>query len=147
MVVFREEAGSILETEGAIVIPVSCVGDMVAGLAGLCEAKYPGVRRFYQEYCATVGMRPGNIVTYYHNEHHTILLFPTTEHWSMGSHISLIAKGLFTLRAMAPAVSRRGMAIPALGCGIGGLEWSDVKQLIQKSLQGVRCDIVLYGPK
>jgi hypothetical protein len=43
--------------------------------------------------------------------------------------------------------SRAFGAIPPLGCGSGGLDWSQVKQLIEAALSEVSAvDVVVYPP-
>jgi hypothetical protein len=38
------------------------------------------------------------------------------------------------------------LALPALGCGNGGLEWSDVGPLIYRKLNKLPIDIEVYAP-
>jgi hypothetical protein len=38
------------------------------------------------------------------------------------------------------------IAIPALGCGNGGLNWTIVKKEIELALAGIDCEITIFGP-
>lgn len=54
-----------------------------------------------------------------------IINFPTKEHWRMPSRLCDIEAGLQDLRRVIASLSLRSIAIPALGCGRGGLAWGD----------------------
>jgi O-acetyl-ADP-ribose deacetylase (regulator of RNase III) len=38
------------------------------------------------------------------------------------------------------------VALPALGCGLGGLSWSDVKPRIEAALGDLPIDVLVFEP-
>jgi hypothetical protein len=64
----------------------------------------------------------------------SVVFFPTKNDWRNPSQLSWIKEGLVCLAA-SPAHTQwrkqtRNIHIPKLGCGLGGLEWADVRPLI-----------------
>lgn len=120
----------------AITIPVNTVGVMGAGLAKESVLHYPNNEVAYKTACydrqIAIGRcfvyrirPPSDLVSY-----RWIINFPTKKHWKEPSEIIYIERGL---RDLCYCIRRYGIdsiAIPALGCGCGGLQWSDVSKLI-----------------
>jgi O-acetyl-ADP-ribose deacetylase (regulator of RNase III) len=75
-----------------------------------------------------------------------IINFLTKRHWRSGSRIQDIDAGLHDLVEVMEAHRIRSIAIPPLGCGNGGLQWSEVRELIIQRLAGVDADILLFVP-
>ena len=66
-----------------------------------------------------------------------IINFPTKRHWRGASKIADIESGLDDLVMVVLDKNIQSIAIPPLGCGLGGLSWDDVKQLIEAALGGL----------
>jgi O-acetyl-ADP-ribose deacetylase (regulator of RNase III) len=77
-----------------------------------------------------------------------VINFPTKRHWRARSRLRDIDAGLQDLVRVVSELSIRSLALPPLGCGNGGLQWSEVEPRIRAALDhldpGVR--IVLYPP-
>lgn len=138
--------GNIFEsTCEAIVNPVNCVGVMGAGLAKQFKERYPDNYIAYRNFCKKNLMKIGTILivepelTIF-----TILNFPTKIHWKDSSKLEYIEKGLFALVNVIEHDKFESVAIPKLGCGLGGLEWEEVKQLFVKYLEELDCNIECY---
>ncbi len=52
-----------------------------------------------------------------------VINFPTKRHWRDKSRIEDIEAGLAALVAEIKARAIRCLALPPLGCGLGGLDW------------------------
>lgn len=77
-----------------------------------------------------------------------VLNFPTKRHWRNASRLEDIAAGLDSLVEVVHEHGIKSVAIPALGCGNGGLEWSEVRPLIERAcarMPGVRA--VIFAPE
>jgi O-acetyl-ADP-ribose deacetylase (regulator of RNase III) len=77
-----------------------------------------------------------------------VINFPTKGHWRSKSKLSDIETGLASLREVIRERHIDSIAIPPLGCGNGGLDWSDVRPLIVEALEdlpGVR--VMVYPPQ
>jgi O-acetyl-ADP-ribose deacetylase (regulator of RNase III) len=134
----------------AIVIPVNCVGVMGAGLAKQAKRRYPAFYHAYASACSHRQVVPGKMFVQAHPWHSRdpwLIGFPTKRHWRDVSRLSDITDGLHSLRKIILFNELRSIAIPALGCGLGGLRWEDVKAQIEWVLYDLRdVAVLLYPP-
>ncbi len=75
-----------------------------------------------------------------------IINFPTKGHWRGRSKLDDIANGLDHLRTIIQDCQISSIAIPPLGCGLGGLSWADVEPLIRSKLDGLELTVRLFAP-
>ncbi|MCY4300557.1 MAG: macro domain-containing protein [Aestuariivita sp.] len=75
-----------------------------------------------------------------------IVNFPTKRHWRGKSRIEDIESGLEALRDAIEERNITSIAIPALGSGLGALNWSYVKTRIVAALERVDVPIYVYEP-
>jgi O-acetyl-ADP-ribose deacetylase (regulator of RNase III) len=145
--------GSILDADvDALVNPVNCAGVMGKGLALAFKKRFPEVFREYRRACDAgelalgrvhiVELPPGS------GRPTHVVHFPTKQHWRDRSALDDIATGLDSLVAAVRERAIRSIAIPALGCGLGGLEWTAVKPLVVSAFAPVGADVrvVLFEP-
>ena len=120
----------------AYVNPVNCVGVMGAGLALQFRTRYPRYFQAYADCCREGGIAPGSVHLFATRERQPryIISFPTKRHWRDRSRLADIEAGLKTLRQAVIDYSVRSVAVPALGAGLGGLEWAQVSARITKAL-------------
>jgi O-acetyl-ADP-ribose deacetylase (regulator of RNase III) len=137
--------GDILESNcQALVNPVNCVGVMGAGLAKQFKLKYPAMFNQYKWECRDGSYKLGQVRHWYLGGRKVIINFPTKYHWKDKSTIEDIRSGLLDLRKYIVENKITSVAIPKLGCGLGGLDWKDVKLIIGLSLMKLECHIVVY---
>lgn len=122
-----------------IVDPVNCVGVQGKGLALQFKKKYPEDDKAYIEACRNNSLRIGNPVVWYENAQRPVIWFPTKWHYSEKSTlhgVSLgVAKLLASMRSSKWPRHLDSVAFPALGCGLGGLKWDDVHDILVENLQ------------
>jgi O-acetyl-ADP-ribose deacetylase (regulator of RNase III) len=136
--------GDVFTTPADILVnPVNCVGVMGAGLALAFKQRYPAMFKAYQEACAAGEVRPGHLHIW---RSPWIINFPTKRHWRDASRYEDVATGLGALRACLAPLGPVTVALPALGCGRGGLDWLRVRRLIQAKLQDLPATIRVYAP-
>lgn len=75
-----------------------------------------------------------------------IINFPTKQHWKDLSQLVWIEQGLQDLRRFLIEYRVKPVAIPGLGTGNGGLDWAQVKPLIEQALGGLDTQIFVYQP-
>ncbi len=131
--------GDILADEAeALVNTVNCVGVMGRGIALQFKRAFPENFKEYARACAQGEVQPGRMFV------HTtgmltgprlIINFPTKRHWRSKSRIEDIASGLEALAETIREYQIESIAIPPLGSGLGGLDWSQVRPLIDEALQ------------
>jgi O-acetyl-ADP-ribose deacetylase (regulator of RNase III) len=75
-----------------------------------------------------------------------IINFPTKEHWRSPSRLSYIRDGLQDLRRVILEKKIQSIALPPLGCGNGGLDWAEVRPMIEAALGDLDIKILVYEP-
>ncbi len=146
------KTGNLLtENAEAIVNTVNCVGVMGRGIALQFKKKFPENFKKYADACKREEVVPGKMFVF---ETSTLLgpkyviNFPTKRHWRGSSSLEDVERGLDDLVKLIIEKNIKSIAIPPLGCGLGGLDWSVVKILIENKLSvlsGVA--IVVFEPK
>ncbi len=76
-----------------------------------------------------------------------IVNLPTKNHWRGKSRYEWVESGLKAMKEELIGWGRCTVVVPALGCGLGGLEWRRVEALIQQKLAGLDCTVVLIPPR
>lgn len=143
--------GDILQADvDAAVNTVNCVGIMGRGIALQFRRAFPENFRVYEEACKRGELRPGTVLTHELNsltKPHYVINFPTKEHWKGKSKIEYIESGLQALIAEVKRLGVQSIAVPPLGCGLGGLRWSDVRPLIERAFEELPdVHVLLYQP-
>jgi O-acetyl-ADP-ribose deacetylase (regulator of RNase III)/uncharacterized protein YwgA len=138
----------------ALVNTVNCVGVMGKGVALEFKNRWPENFRAYKKLCASKGLKPGQMFVFDTNELFTLdgprylVNFPTKDHWRSKSRMEYISDGLDALTDAIREYQITSIAIPPLGCGNGGLDWNDVRPLIEAKLSDLEnVDVVLFAPK
>lgn len=145
-------SGDIFESNtDALVNPVNCVGVMGAGLALEFKKKFPENYRTYKATCDAGLMKPGLMCFHDYGILSTpryIINFPTKDHWKEQSKSWYIESGLAALYLYVKDHGIESIAIPALGCGLGGLDWNKVKSLIEQTFTDLEnVNVLVYEPK
>ena len=140
----------LLEKAEALVNTVNCVGIMGRGLALQFKENFPENFEAYAEHCKRGGMQPGRVFVFERDKitlPRYIINFPTKRHWRGQSRMDDIESGLASLKGEIRSRGIRSVAIPPLGCGLGGLNWSDVRACVETvlaELDGV--EITVFEP-
>ena len=147
----RYTSGNILDAEvDALVNTVNCVGVMGRGIALQFKQAFPANFKAYERACEKDAVQPGRMFVFDIGEltmPRYIINFPTKRHWRGKSRIEDIESGLADLARVVKEVGIRSIAIPPLGSGLGGLDWNDVKPLIESALCNLdNVDVIVYQP-
>ncbi len=122
----------------ALVNPVNTVGRLGKGLALEFNRRFPENSVAYERACATEKLDAGRVLLVDRGdlqEPRWIINFPTKKHWRNPSKLEYIESGLPALVNALLEHQIRSVAVPALGCGLGGLDWADVRPRIQAALE------------
>jgi len=147
----KYKTGNILDEEAeALVNTVNCIGFMGRGIALDFKKAFPENFDAYAVRCKNGKMDPkkvfvfetdkkkGNLRFDFGKKHKAppryIINFPTKRHWRGKSKIEDIKSGLESLEEEIRLRKIKSIAIPPLGCGLGGLDWQKVKPLIQAAM-------------
>ena len=144
--------GNLLEADAdALVNTVNCVGFMGKGIALQFKQAHPDNFRAYERACKRDEVRLGQMFTFSTDRvtpPRFIINFPTKGDWRSKSRLTDIRAGLADLVGVVRTHAIRSVALPPLGCGLGGLSWDDVHPLIVAAfaeLPDVR--VLLYAPQ
>lgn len=143
--------GNLLNSKAdALINAVNTQGIMGKGIALQFKKKYPDMYKIYLESCRCKDLKIGKMQVIPLNGLEPpfyIINFPTKEEWKNPSKMEYIENGLIDLIDVVISLNIRSMAIPALGCGNGGLEWSEVKIRIDKAFSLLpNVQFLLYEP-
>lgn len=118
----------------ALVNAVNIVGVMGKGIALQFKTAYPAAFRGYKAACDASALDIGQMLTHDVGaaaRPRYIINFPTKRHFRSPSQLEYIDLGLPALAREVRRLAIRSIAVPALGCGNGGLAWSDVLPRIE----------------
>lgn len=145
------KTGDLLrEPVEALVNTVNCVGAMGRGIALQFKHHWPANFLAYAAACKRGQVTPGRMFVFETGQTSPpqyIVNFPTKRHWRDPSRMSDIESGL---EALLEEIRGRGMSsigLPALGSGLGGLDWQEVRVRIENAfrpLEDVR--VVVFEP-
>jgi O-acetyl-ADP-ribose deacetylase (regulator of RNase III) len=149
MIEFR--SGDILRDDAeALVNTVNCVGIMGRGIALQFKKAFPDNFRAYVAACKREEVQPGRMFVFETGKltpPRYIINFPTKRHWRGKSRISDIQLGLEALVEVLRERRIRSVAVPPLGSGLGGLNWEEVKPLIEAAFQPLaEVRVTIYEP-
>lgn len=146
----EERQGSIFEAPvQALVNPVNTEGIMGKGLALEFKTRFPEAYESYRLACQRNELIPGRIHGHWLADGRRIVHFPTKTMWRTKSRMEYIDAGLPVLVEWVQMNAIASIAIPALGCGLGGLSWHVVKPKIEEAfsvIPGGMVDVWLFGP-
>jgi len=134
----------------AIVNTVNCVGVMGRGIALQFRNRFPDNYKYYSAACKRNDVVPGKVLVYETNSFinpRYIINFPTKRHWRGDSRIEDIDAGLTDLISVVKSRNISSIALPPLGCGLGGLDWEAVKKrIVDAFLKVDNVNVDIYEP-
>jgi len=144
-------SGNLLEANvDALVNTVNTVGVMGKGIALMFKERFPKNMNEYAKACKAGVVVTGQMFVTQTDElmgPKWIVNFPTKQHWRSKSKMEWVVDGLNDLKRFIAENDVQSIAVPPLGAGNGGLNWSDVKPQIDAALSGLDgVDIYIYEP-
>lgn len=123
--------GDLFDYEGpAIGHGVNTKGVMGAGIATEFKRRWPGMFDQYKEYCDNGQLVPGGTYVYRAEDGRAICNLATQEIPGPDAQYPwLVASVMHTMNELI-RLNIREIAIPRLGCGIGGLDWRAVSTFL-----------------
>ncbi|WP_127956667.1 macro domain-containing protein [Serratia microhaemolytica] len=148
MITFTQ--GNLLEARvEALVNTVNTVGVMGKGIALMFKERFTENFRRYAAACKAKEVQTGKMFVTPVDEldgPRWIVNFPTKQHWRAPSQMEWIVEGLQDLRRFLIEQQVQSIAIPPLGAGNGGLEWAEVRKLIEQVLGDLNLNILVFEP-
>ena len=140
----------LCEPAEALVNTVNCVGASGRGIALQFEKKFPDNHKAYLRACGSGALQLGTVHVFQRERLENpryIINFPTKNHWREKSTLESIASGLSALEEAIIKYRIASVAIPPLGCGLGGLDWTLVREMISERLSSLaECQVIVFEP-
>jgi O-acetyl-ADP-ribose deacetylase (regulator of RNase III) len=147
----EDARGNLLDAQvDAIVNTVNTHGVMGKGIALQFKKAFPENFAQYERACKVSEVVVGQMFVYrtVFPQPRFIVNFPTKKHWRQPSTLSYIKSGLTDLIEVIKREKIQSIAVPPLGCGNGGLKWSDVRPLIVAAFSATPdVRVLLFGPQ
>ncbi|MFA5292510.1 MAG: DarT ssDNA thymidine ADP-ribosyltransferase family protein [Phycisphaerae bacterium] len=147
-----------------LTISVNCIGVMGKGLASRAKYQFPDIYVRYEDLCKKKILQMGRPYLIKReasrdreladepeamsdlNRQTWFLLFPTKDDWRNPADIKGIEKGLEWVCNNYQEEGIKSLALPALGCGLGWLNWNTVGPLMCKYLKNLNIPVCIYLP-
>jgi len=148
-----------------LTVSVNLQGIMGKGLASRAKYQFPDVYVEYQDACRQRRLTATKPYLYKReasldedladlstpldtpNAVKWFLLFATKRKWRDNSRIEDIEAGLAWFRDHFATESVQSLATPALGCGLGGLDWATVGPIMCRHLHDIGIKVAIYLPR
>lgn len=148
----HELSGDILLSGAkAIAQGVAPNDDFMHGLALQLRERMPAMYKDFRHYCQTQHPKSGELWTWMSADGRYLVNLFTHEaayaHGSKPGHATLsqVNHTLHALRNFAQKEKVASLALPRLACGINGLDWNEVKPLIEKQLGDLDIPVYIYA--
>lgn len=142
MLIYRRT--SILESPAqTLVNTVNCVGIMGKGLAHAFKEREPNMFKAYKRICDQHALEPGKLWLW-RGDDSWVLNFPTKIHWRNPSKIEWIEQGLEKFVSAYESQGITEISFPQLGCGNGGLDWEEVRPVMEHYLSKVSIPVYIH---
>ncbi len=143
--------GNLLEADvEALVNTVNTVGVMGKGIALQFKRAFPENFEAYEAASRKGELDVGRVLTVRLQRlgnPRWVINVPTKKHWKGKSRLEYIEAGLAALVAEVRRLGIRSVAVPPLGCGLGGLKWSDVLPRIRDAFAPLDdVEVLVYEP-
>lgn len=129
---------------------VNCKGVMGGGIALEFKNRFPLMYLDYRTKCNLGFLKPGRVYTYVNDCQagpFFILNISTKDDWRNPSKLEWVESALSFLPNVVESFNLKSVALPALGCGLGGLNFQDVEALYKKYLMNTECVFEVYQPR
>jgi O-acetyl-ADP-ribose deacetylase (regulator of RNase III) len=159
------EGDMFFSTMQTLTVSVNTVGIMGKGLASRAKYQFPDVYVVYQDACRKKALKMGKPFLYKRevsfddelvdepqafagpNCVKWFLVFATKRHWRENSDLDGIEEGLRWIIANHKKEGIASIALPALGCGLGNLDWRKVGPLLCQNLVRLGIPVAIYLPR
>jgi O-acetyl-ADP-ribose deacetylase (regulator of RNase III) len=147
----HELSGDILFSSAkAIAQGVAPNDDFHQGLALQLRERMPAMYKDFRHYCQTRHPKSGELWTWMSADGRFLVnLFTRGDAYAHGSKpgeatLSHVNHSLHALRALVQKEKLPSVALPRLACGLNGLDWNEVRPLIDKHLGDLNIPVYLY---
>ena len=136
--------GDIFSSPAQVLVnTVNTVGVMGKSVALEFKKRYPAMFKSYERVCDEKQLEIGKLLLWKGPEK-WVLMFPTKKHWRNPSKLEYIETGLQKFADTEVEKGIASIAFPRLGCGNGGLDWEEVRPLMERYLERLSIPVYIY---
>ena len=121
---------------------VNVDGVMGSGIAPIFKRLYPGMYDEYRALCLAGNLLPGE--THIWRGAETVYNAASQDRPGRNARLEWLESSLAAAFTNADALGYDRIAMPLIGCGIGGLNWSDVRPVIQRLAESHTADAEVW---
>ena len=148
----REVSGDILLSKASVIAHgVAPNDDHAMGLARALREHAPAMYKDFRHYCKTQHPKPGSLWVWAGADGRRIVALFTQEaayrpreHPGRAS-VANVNHALHALRQFIERENVKSVALPKLATGAGGLNWQDVRPVVDRQLASLASAIILYS--
>jgi len=131
MVTFLE-FGNIFKIEGTkhYAHGCNCAGAMGKGIAVQFKERYPEMYKEYKALCKSGKFTLGSVFEYNSGDGY-IFNLGTQVSWTTRASLEAVEEAIDKMLSIASTLKIDKIALPKIGAGLGGLNWDDVKTVIE----------------
>lgn len=145
MSVLIERTGDLFTTEAtALAHGVNTAGLMGAGIAVKFKHAYPLMYKVYRHACKTGVLVPGEVLAWTEGSH-TVYNIASQDKPGKHARLEWFESGLRDTLEMAAREGTDVLAMPRIGCGIGGLDWVDVRDIVEHYAEAQSVDVEVWS--
>ena len=127
-----------------LVNPVNCQGVVEKGLPLRFREAYPEMVEECSKACKKGLLKIGGCMVLPVKDGY-VANVAIRKYGKHPSQVEWVVNGVRNLRKEVEKTGAKSVAIPQIGCGLGGLEWSVMRPLVVKELDGAPFDVWLSG--
>lgn len=120
----------------------NCIGVMGAGIAKEVKKRYPDCYQEYWVRCHSNHFIPGDYYLWKSSD--KWILNMATQYGINGADIDLVKTSFNTISKYYKEEGIESIAMPLIGCGLGGLTWDSVKAIIQENMGSIAIPVFVY---
>ncbi len=127
------ELGNIFNIDGVVNYAhgCNCAGAMGKGIALQFKEMFPDMYKRYKSMCETGAFKLGEVFEYNYGKGYVFNL-GTQATWRTKADLKAIEKCINKMLQLSSKIGVSSIAIPKIGAGLGGLQWSNVKKVIEE---------------
>jgi O-acetyl-ADP-ribose deacetylase (regulator of RNase III) len=128
----------------AVAYGCNAMGAHGKGIPELVYARWPDVSVVYKAFCRAQGVSAlGQCFSWGYGDH-TIFGLVIQRTWRGRANLDAIRDALGRMVVMAEALGVNEVSIPRIGTGLNGLDWPDVRAVIEDVARASRVTLVVF---